>query len=358
MKILILNDHIKMLGGTEKFIYDLMKKLEEQGHTIKLIGEISGENFKSYFSRIYSQRWYKRTTSEIKQFNPDIIHIHNCSRIISVSPIVASLKMKKPCVITIHDANYFKKDKKSIIRALKVFIHKIVIKASNLNIVVPSAFFKSRIKQAFPNKLKVIPNGISIPKKTTNYKKNILFVGRLAPEKGLQTIIKTLNNLKNYKVLVLGEGPLKKELESEYKNIKFFGFKKPDKFYKNTSILVMPSICEESFGLSTAEAQSYGLAVIGSKRGATPELIRHMKTGLLFKPGDEKDFAERLGYLLKNPSEIKRMGKNARAFVKKNFDWNKVIKQYEGVYKETIEEFNKRQNKKMKNKIIIPPKTT
>ena len=62
-----------------------------------------------------------------------------------------------------------------------------------------------------------------------------------------------------------------------------------------------------------------------------------METGLLFDPGDEEDFEEKLNYLLKNPKEIRRMGKNARNFVNKNLSWEKVVKKYEKIYLKAIE---------------------
>ncbi len=343
MRILLINDYLEKFGGTEILTYELFNKLRERGHQVKLIGETSGQDFKSFFLRIYNPKWYKRTRSEIKQFKPNIVHVQNCSRVLSTSTISASLDSNVPVVMTIHDSNYLNHFKFTfnlykLAKYLKIIIHRGVINRSKIYLVAPSQLFKDKISKVFYNKIKTIPNGVFIPLKTTNYSKEILFVGRLSREKGLQTISNNLNQIKEYKIIVLGEGPLKKELENKYKNINFLGFQNPNNYYKNSSILVYPTLAEESFGLSIAEAMSYGLCVITSKKGATSELVKHMETGLLFEPGNEKDFQEKLDYLLKNPSEIKRMGKNAREFVKKNFDWNKVIKQYEHLYKEVIKD--------------------
>lgn len=348
MKILLINDYLKNVGGTEQFIYNLEANLSNKQHEVKIFGSVKNkEDFRSYFSRIYSFYWRLKTNEIIRNFKPDMIHLNNCSRIISISPIDSSMKNNIPIILTVHDTNYISNFKiklsiKNIFKKIKIKLHKGVIKKYNIPLIAPSNFIMKKLENSFENPIYYIPNGISIPSKSTNYKKNILFVGRLSKEKGLQTVIKTLNEVKGYEVLVLGEGPLKTELESKYKNIKFLGFQKPEKFYQNASILVMPSICEESFGLSTAEAMSYGLGVIGSNIGATPELINNKETGLLFEPSNEQDFKEKLDYLIKNPKEIKRMGKNARAFVKKNFDWNKVVKEYEDLYKKVIEDFSKK----------------
>lgn len=379
MKILLIGDYAKKIGGAEIFVYNLKKELEKKGHRTKRLAGHEKENFVSFLSRWYSFKWYQITKMEIRIFKPDLIHINNCSRIISPSPIIAALDSGVPVIMTFHDFHYYCpktwgifKDGKPCkygfgyrcfisnckcqkegyfnfpyhwIKAVKIMLHRRILKRSNIKFIAPSKILARNIKRSLGLNVKKINNGFDISNKITNYKKKILFVGRLSLEKGLQTVISKLNEIKDYEVIVLGEGPLKKELEPKYRNIKFLGFQNPADYYKEASILVYPSICQENAPLSILEAASYGLCVIGSNIGGIPEQIQHMKTGLLFKPGDEQDFAKKLDYLLKNPSEIKRMGKNARAFVKENFSWDKIIKQYEKVYAEAINEFKKRNKK-------------
>ena len=179
--------------------------------------------------------------------------------------------------------------------------------------------------------VKVIPNGVDIPSKKTAYKNVILFVGRVSEENGLQTIIGHLNKIKEYKVLVLGEGALKKELEEKYTNVTFLGFQNPEKYYKEASIALVPSIWKTNAPYAVLEAMAYGLCVIASDDEGITEMIEHKKTGLLFKRCDEKDFGEKLDYVLKNPKEIKTMGNNARNYAKEIFDWGKIVKEYESI---------------------------
>ncbi|EKD58106.1 MAG: glycosyl transferase group 1, partial [uncultured bacterium] len=66
-----------------------------------------------------------------------------------------------------------------------------------------------------------------------------------------------------------------------------------------------------------------------------PELVKDKINGLLFNPGDATDFNRKLDYLKQNPSEIRRMGKNARKFVQR-FKWNNTVKNYIKLYQSLI----------------------
>lgn len=370
MKILLINDHSKMVGGTETFIYALKENLEREKHRVKVLGSKKGEDIFSISSRWYSKKWYKKTQNLIKKFKPDIVHVNNCVRVISPSVISASLDMNIPIVLTFHDFHYlcprlggiYEKNRpekyksrhkcffpnclgyreehrdypRNLWKMVKIKLHRKLIKGENIFFVAPSKVLAKSMEEFLEVPVKIINNGIDIPKEKTKYKKNILFVGGLNPEKGLQTIASVLNDIKGYNVLVLGKGPLKKDLESGYGNIRFLGFQKPEKYYKEAAIAVVPSIWMENFSYSVLEAMSYGLCLIASNAGGIPEQIEHMKTGLIFKRGDKEDFEKKLNYLIKNPGEVKRMGGNAREFVKKNFNWNHIVSEYIRSYKKVI----------------------
>ncbi|MCX6749291.1 MAG: glycosyltransferase family 4 protein [Candidatus Pacearchaeota archaeon] len=370
MRILIINDHLNPSGGAETFINTLKINLEKKGHIVKLLGSKKGENLPSILSRWYSLKWYKRTKEEIKNFKLDIVHINNCVRVISPSVIDAALNSDMPVVLTFHDFHYlchrlggiynenrqkrylyrhkcffpgclgYDEDIKDIPRNLwkkaKLILHRKILKGKNICFIAPSQILAKSMEKFLEVPVKVINNGINIPEKRTKYEKIILFVGSLNEEKGFHKISSVLNNVKSYKVVVLGSGPLKKMLESKYKNIEFLGFQKPDNYYKKASIAVIPSIWMENFSYSVLEAMAYGLCVLGSDIGGIPEQIKDKQTGILFKRGNKKDFEEKLNYLLKNPKEIKKLGGNARKYARKNFSWDKITRKYEKVYLNAI----------------------
>ncbi len=331
----MINDYLKKVGGTETFIYNLKSSLEKRGHKVCVYGSERGEDLASLFSRWNSQKWYRKVAKKIEEFHPDIIHVHNCTRILSPSVVTAALDMKIPVILTLHDFLYFPKKNNSfrnIIGGAKRAMHRKILSDKRIIFVSPTKILAKDIEKYLNVKVAVIPNGITIPKKITNYKKQILFVGSLTEGKGLQVVAPILNRINNYNVIILGVGPLKKELISKFKNIDFKGFQNPKEYYENSSILIFPSIILDNFPTSIIEAMSYGLTVIASKIGGVPEQIEDSKTGILVEPNNIEEFEKKLNYLISNPGEIKRIGGNARKFVKQKFEWGKIIDLYEKKY--------------------------
>jgi glycosyltransferase involved in cell wall biosynthesis len=290
----------------------------------------------------FNPRIEKEILGILKDFNPDLIHFNN----IYGFPVNTINKIAKiyPVIITIREHWIFEYSLK-----LPTFINNIhkniaLKKLKNILLVAPSKFIYKKLENAGYKKIKLIYNSVDMPFTRTSYEKTIIYCGRISPEKGLQTIIGILDKIENYRTLILGEGPMKKILQGSYKNIKFLGFQNPEKYYQKSSILVMPSIWDEPFGRSTLEAMSYGLCVIGSKTGGTPELIIPCKTGLLFDPGNADDFEKKLNYLLENPEKIKLIGHNASDFIKKNYNYKEMIQNYKETYQETIALFKKMNN--------------
>jgi len=289
----------------------------------------------------FNPRVEKEMFSILKDFEPNLIHFNS----IMGFPLNTLNKIAKiyPVIITIRStwileySEIFPKFINNIHRKISLK------KLQNILLVAPSKFIFEKLKNEDYKKIKLIYNSVEMSFKRTSYGGKIIYCGTLSSAKGLQTIIGILDKIKNYKTLILGEGPIKKKLQESYKNIEFLGYQNPDKYYQEGSILVMPSIGEEAFGRSTLEAMSYGLCVIGSNTGGTPELITPYETGLLFEAGNAEDFEKKINYLLENPEQIKLMGNNASDFIKKKYNYKEMIQNYKEAYQETINLFKNKQ---------------
>jgi glycosyltransferase involved in cell wall biosynthesis len=73
-------------------------------------------------------------------------------------------------------------------------------------------------------------------------------------------------------------------------------------------------------------------AIVASDIGGVVELIENEKTGLLFPPGNDKIFADKIIYLLEHPETRYRMALQARRHVLKNYSFGKIAKQYMETY--------------------------
>jgi len=286
---------------------------------------------------------YSALKKAVKEIKPDIIHAH---WIIPQGWVASKIKKKfdVPYVVTSHGSD---------ILGLKGFIG---IKKSTLEnakkITVVSNYLKEEIvktiNSSLKNKIEVIPMGIdtelfNLNKKELSIKKKykingpfLLFVGRLAPEKGIDLLIeampKVVENDPKTKLLVIGDGTMKEQLVSRVKelriekNIIFMGWrdnKKLPKYYATADIFVCPSR-REGLGLTFVEAGLCGCNLIGSDIGGISDVINRTN-GLLTKPKDSIDIANKIISLIKNP--IRDKNKIRKELINK-FDWSIIAKKY------------------------------
>jgi glycosyltransferase involved in cell wall biosynthesis len=122
-------------------------------------------------------------------------------------------------------------------------------------------------------------------------------------------------------------------MATNYWNIKFLGERtQPEviEILKQTDIFVNPSY-SEGLPTSVLEAASLGLPIIATDVGGTREIIEHMKSGYLIKPGID-DLYIALGFLLRQRAKGNEMGRQAKLTAKQKFNWDTIVKQYEKVF--------------------------
>ncbi|NQV00633.1 MAG: glycosyltransferase family 4 protein [Parcubacteria group bacterium] len=317
---------------------------------------------------------------------PDIAHLHNIFSHLSPSIIFALKKHGIPIVMTLHDYKLFcpnyqffsqgetcfdclkKKNYssciskkciknsriKSLIGYLEAKSQRDFLKvADKINIfLTPSMFMKRKaIEWGIPNEKVIhLPNFIDenyISKKSENKKQSnyFLYFGRLSHEKGVKLLIKafskTKDELSDWQLKIVGDGPEKerlKNLAKEQKRIEFLGGKKGKELKEiiiNANLVVIPSIWPENFPYSALESFALSKPVIAAKNGGLTELIKDRKTGLLFKSGNEKDLIEKLIWANDYKEELKQMGKTAKKEVLAQYNpekhYQKLIKVYERI---------------------------
>ncbi len=161
------------------------------------------------------------------------------------------------------------------------------------------------------------------------------YAGRLVGWKGLDFAIKALPLLSTLpiKLLLIGDGPAKetwrhlaRDLHVEEKVI----FHPPVTHQNLPSMLnlfdvgIFPSIGDEAFGISIAEAMSCGKPVIASNLGGIPEVVGNEGTcGLLWSCGQVDDLAQKMITLAQDPILRQSMGNAARQRVIDHFTWQK-----------------------------------
>ena len=146
----------------------------------------------------------------------------------------------------------------------------------------------------------------------------VLCVSRLAREKNLHRLIETARARPQLRVLLVGDGPCRRELESTApKNVAFAGALEGDELadvYAAAELFVYPSTTE-TFGQVIQEAMASALPIVGVRAGGVADLVRHGRTGLLVDPpGDELGAA--VAALDASPDLRRAMGAKARRAVR------------------------------------------
>jgi len=312
---------------------------------------------------VYSLEAQKKLKQLLQDFKPDVAHLHCIYHHLSPSVLPVLKKAGIPIVITAHDlklacpaykmmnsqgvceacksGNYTNLVKNRCIHGSTVVSGLVMVEAyfnrflksyrNNLSkIVAPSDFFRNKlIEWGWPADLIVtIPNFIHLDSYEPNYTPGdyALFFGRLAPEKGVDTLIKACAK-SGTKLLIAGTGPdeekLQKLVEETNADVEFKGFCKGQELHdlvRNARTIALPSQWYENAPISVLEAYGFGKTVIGADIGGIPEMIIDGQTGFLFDSGDVDQLADCLSEVTaKDDNELIAMGKFARQYVEENY---------------------------------------
>lgn len=126
--------------------------------------------------------------------------------------------------------------------------------------------------------------------------KNFLYVGRIAEVKNLPLLISVFNEFPDLSLTIIGDGPLRQELEKQAKqNIHFLGAinnKELPKYYKDADVFVLPSK-SEPWGLVIEEALNNGTPVIVSSAvGCSDSIVSPYSSGIVFESGNKDSLKE------------------------------------------------------------------
>jgi glycosyltransferase involved in cell wall biosynthesis len=169
--------------------------------------------------------------------------------------------------------------------------------------VSPSQFLLDQHLQAglLARRTAVVRNGIPLPhdvvspRNAVRQRKRFVLLARLTEEKGVRVVLQALARLPealDFELVIAGRGPLEAEMRdaaARDRRVQFIGYVSGDAKHAllaSAHCLLIPSLWYENAPVAVIEAAGYGLAVIGSRIGGLPELVRQGRTGVLFEPGD------------------------------------------------------------------------
>jgi glycosyltransferase involved in cell wall biosynthesis len=155
----------------------------------------------------------------------------------------------------------------------------------------------------------------------------ILYFGRLSAEKGVDDLLRSMQQVPAMKLIVAGDGPQRQELEMlasslKLPNVEFVGHvgrAERDSLIARSQFTVLPSHAYETLGKTILESYAEGRAVVASDAGSRRELVREGETGLLYRMGDVDQLAAAIQLLGARPELAEKMGRAGREFVQQNY---------------------------------------
>jgi glycosyltransferase involved in cell wall biosynthesis len=158
----------------------------------------------------------------------------------------------------------------------------------------------------------------------------VTYMGRLDDVKGYKLALEAAKNIGKKKrdvkfLFVCGDKypELREKLQKEYKFIKFAGFRDPEPIWKATDIHILPSYTE---GLpnTVLEAMANNVAVIATKVGAVPYIIKDGKNGILIDKGSAKGLESAILKLVDDRKLLNGVKKDSRIIIEAEFNWKKL----------------------------------
>jgi rhamnosyl/mannosyltransferase len=262
----------------------------------------------------------------------------------------------KPCVVTYHSDIV---RQKSLQYLYKPLMDRFLASVSRIVATSPNYYATSDVLSRFSSKVDIIPIGIeeaSYPRLECNtaaleqarreYGEGFfLFVGVLRYYKGLHILLEAIQDA-NYKVVIVGSGPVEKELRRQARalgldNVIFCGYVDDDTKMALFSLsrgVVFPSyLRSEAFGVTLLEGAMSAKPLISAEVGSgTSHINIHDHTGLVVTPGCPQSLREALDKLYYNPRQAQKMGVNARARYEKLFTGASMGAQYVSVYRQVL----------------------
>lgn len=379
MRILLVNKYFYRKGGAETYFFALAEGLKALGHEVAFFSMNHPNNEPSYWSKyfvsekdyvgkisafqqakeaatlVYSFESKRKFEALLEEFKPDVIHMNNVHRQLTLSILDAPYLKKHhvPVVYTAHDyillcpaytmvdgsgnvcddcldRHFIHAVKKTCVKGSKAKSGLAFLEAEFLKyhhsydkidrIVAPSEFMKSKLDEggyggrtiAMQNFL--TESQMAMAGKVTNTDKfdtvepYFLFFGRLSKEKGILTLVRAFLDAadkslpEDWTLHIVGDGPERETIEDLIKQagdeaehrISLLGYKTGEDLQRevgNARFSVLCSEWRENMPYSGLESLAAQTPVIGANIGGIPELVMEGETGFRFESGNQVDLS-------------------------------------------------------------------
>jgi glycosyltransferase involved in cell wall biosynthesis len=367
MKILIGHNAYRQYGGEDGVVTQEEAMLQQAGHQVvkyyRSNHEIDGFGIFRTLGLPKRMIWAGDTVRDLRvvidKEKPDVAHFHNTFALISPAAYYVCNERGVPVVQTLHNyrllclrADFFGPNKilcedclgkvvpwPGIVRgcyhgvrshsaavATMLMVHrwlKTWQKKVDVYVALTEFARQKFIQGKLPaDRIVVKPNFVfpdpGIEEDRDDY---AIFVGRLAPEKKIVTLLNAVGrSIPTIPLKIAGTGPqigrIRQNIKDrEMNNVDVLGHLPHEKviaLMKKARFLIFPSEWYEGFPLTIAEAFACGTPVIASKLGSMAEIVEHEYSGLLYESGNSDELGSAIMWAWTHIKEMEAMGRNAR----------------------------------------------
>lgn len=392
-RILHVNKFAGLTGGVESVVGSLMQQQEAAGHDVGLFASEdldearftpspSGavERARTAAAVLWNGQARAALRRRLLDARPDVVHFHSVYHQLSPSVLgvvagtgaasVLSLhdyKTIAPCYVLLRDGRRCVecvgtsvawpavrhrciKDSLagSVVCTVEDLVHRRRYgRAPDLLTVPSQAALQLHLRHGVlpADKLRVTPWGFDPPGPAAEpaASRTVVYAGRVSVEKGVAVLVRAWRDLApgpDWRLAIIGDGPQRddvRRLVGADPSVELVGTLDRSAVVdrlRAAAAAVVPSQCEETFGLAALEAMATGLPVVASRIGALPELVGGEDTGLLVDPGDHAGWVRALERLTQDAALRSRLGAAAAERARTTYSAGRMAAGVDEVYAE------------------------
>ena len=367
-------------GGVGTFVQILGRALVQSGHSVSVVGIYSTNHPAPDFEidkgvRVWRLRepnlryigWiiarvrlYKFVTNLVRNGAVDLVEVNDGMGWMAGWP-----SLPVPKIVRLHASfTYYSKELQRPVRRITTILEKDSLKRADcLSAVSEYVANKTREYLSLPErKVTILYNPVdecNYSSFDTRSKNRVIFTGTLNERKGVISLIRAWEKVKNAckeaELHLFGKDgrtrdnqSMKEFLFRNYAEIlgnDVYFHSHVDRntlktFLRTARVAVFPSY-SEAFAIAPLEAMSCGCPTIYTRRSSGPELIEHGKDGLLIDPDDHEEIARMIISVLRNDNLARQLGEAGMRKVKAKFSLKTLLPQNEAFYRKCISAYKK-----------------
>lgn len=383
MRVLLLNDVARRVGGAEAVTYDLRDELRRRGHDARVFAsDARGPGPADYhchgttsaartLNRTLNPRAAWELRRALRDFRPDVVHVRMFTT--QLSPAVLPLLRDRPCVY--HAAWYglvcpiglkllpdgsrcrrpagracrrcLSRRAWTALMAQRAMVERWRDDAFDV-FLANSDTVREELEAAGIGPVVRVWNGVPrrSPRPPLADPPTVAYAGRLSREKGADVLVEAfagvVRRVPAARLLLLGDGPQREEIERRIEadgsgdRIERPGHvsrERVEELLDPAWVQAVPSLLAEPFGHAAAEAMMRGTAVVATERGGPEELVRAAGAGTLVPPGDPSALADALTELLTDRERAESEGAAGRAWARDRLSLGRMVDEVEAQYR-------------------------